>query len=357
MDTMNCYFSLCLLIIALCAAVPKATKANIIDAPITFNSTSHELFKQFLKTYDKIYASATEYTERYHSFKQSLDRHNVLNAGRSHPQDAFYGVTQFSDLTPKEFATSVLGHRSSKGQLRSSLNYYQQYSAKSDQSLVKDVPPQHDWRTHKPSVFSPVRDQGSCGGCWAFSVIESMETQYALKHGKLLELSPQQLIDCAGTPADHGCQGGNLFETLQWLNNSKQPVVLEKMYPYKGKNGNCKRFNSTSNTVTVSNFTHGSYHWDESPMLSMLYSHGPLSVAVDATSWQDYMGGIIQHHCYDMYDNHAVQIVGYDTTGDVPYYMVRNSWGKSWGLNGYVNIRIGNNLCGIANTVASVDVN
>lgn len=61
--------------------------------------------------------------------------------------------------------------------------------------------------------------------------------------GKLLELSPQQLIDCAGTPADHGCQGGNLFETLQWLNNSKQPVVLEKMYPYKGKNGNCKRFN------------------------------------------------------------------------------------------------------------------
>lgn len=90
-------------------------------------------------------------------------------------------------------------------------------------------------------------------------------------------------------------------------------------------------------------------------MIKLLAFHGPLTVAVDATSWQDYLGGIIQYHC-DPNRNHAVQIVGYDLSGDIPYFIVRNTWGPNYGVDGYLKIAIGKNLCGIAEEVSSIDV-
>lgn len=93
-------------------------------------------------------------------------------------------------------------------------------------------------------------------------------------------------------------------------------------------------------------------------MLKYLATHGPIVVAINAISWQNYLGGIIQYHCNDsQYSlDHAVQIVGYDLTEDTPYYLVRNSWGKDFGNDGYLKIKIGGNLCGIANEVAIIDV-
>lgn len=90
-------------------------------------------------------------------------------------------------------------------------------------------------------------------------------------------------------------------------------------------------------------------------MVRLLAYHGPLTVAVDATSWQDYLGGVIQFHCEDN-RNHAVQVVGYDISGAVPYYIVRNTWGTAFGLDGYLNVAIGKNLCAIAEEVSAVDV-
>ncbi|XP_072040187.1 cathepsin O-like [Amphiura filiformis] len=339
-----------LLLYVICTSV-RHVSTNTIDNNVT-SDQSYGTFKDFINMYNKTYSSSEELRARFDIFKQSLERHRALNAARTHPHDALYGVTQFSDMTPQEFSASVLGHRSLGGQKASALKPNFQFL-----KIVKDVDPKFDWRTHKPAVVTKVRDQGSCGGCWAFSIVECMETQYALKTGKLIELSPQQLIDCADTPPDHGCGGGNLCATLEWLLDTNQTMVTEKKYPYKAKTGTCKHYTSTD--VKVVNYTCRGYHdmtHQEDMMVSLLNHHGPLAVAVDATSWQDYIGGIIQHHCYDRYDNHAVQIVGYDKTGPVPYYIVRNSWGSKFGLNGYLNIKIGDNLCGIANTVGSLDV-
>lgn len=90
-------------------------------------------------------------------------------------------------------------------------------------------------------------------------------------------------------------------------------------------------------------------------MLKELAFHGPLAVAVDATSWQDYLGGVVQFHCENN-RNHAVQVIGYDLTGEVPYYIVRNTWGTAFGINGYLHIAVGRNLCGMAEEVSSLDL-
>jgi len=102
--------------------------------------------------------------------------------------------------------------------------------------------------------------------------------------------------------------------------------------------------------LTFSSFTH-----NEQEIVKLLAYHGPLVAAVDATSWQDYLGGVVQFHCENN-RNHAVQIVGYDLTADIPYYIVRNSWGPSFGIDGYIHIAIGKNLCGLPEEISAVDV-
>ncbi|KAG8592486.1 hypothetical protein GDO81_000522, partial [Engystomops pustulosus] len=89
----------------------------------------------------------------------------------------------------------------------------------------------------------------------------------------------------------------------------------------------------------------------EEKMMNLLIRFGPLAVIVDALSWQDYLGGIIQHHCSSGHSNHAVLVVGFDRTGNTPYWIVKNSWGTSWGIDGYVHVKMGKNICGIADFV------
>lgn len=93
----------------------------------------------------------------------------------------------------------------------------------------------------------------------------------------------------------------------------------------------------------------------EHEMIKLLSNHGPLVAAVDASTWQHYLGGIIQYHCFNEL-NHAVQITGYDLRGQIPYFIVRNTWDTGFGLNGYLHIAIGNNLCGIAEEISTIDL-
>ncbi|XP_033631305.1 cathepsin O-like [Asterias rubens] len=316
-------------------------------------------FNQFILKYERSYVNgSSEYQKRLGYFKASLGRHEQLNSLRVHPEDAIFGVTRYSDLSPEEFAATVLGKRSNNFASRAARPDFGLVNFRgSDGSLrANKLPLKYSLLDKKPSVLTPVKNQGSCGGCWAFTIVECLETQHALKSGTLYDLSTQQVMDCNNVTGDHGCTGGSLCGTLDWLQKSKEKIVLEKDYPYKGKTETCKHLEE-SGLVYQKNYTCQSYKDNEGEMVAKLFNHGPLVAAVDATSFQDYMGGIIQHHCTDRYDNHAVQIIGYDRSGDIPYYIIRNSWGTSWGLDGYLYIKIGGNLCGIANTVGSLDTN
>uniref|UniRef100_A0A673G789 Cathepsin O-like n=1 Tax=Sinocyclocheilus rhinocerous TaxID=307959 RepID=A0A673G789_9TELE len=176
-----------------------------------------------------------------------------------------------------------------------------------------------------------------CGGCWAFSVVEAIGTVSAKD-------------DCSYE--NEGCNGGSTVGALDWL--TKLKLVNEAEYPFKDEAGICQYFPQSHAGVAVKNYSAYDFSGQEEVMMSVLVESGSLVVIVDAISWQDYLGGIIQHHCSSHNTNHAILITGCDTT--VPYWIVHNSWGTSWGDNRYAYIKIGNDMCGIVDNVAAVFV-
>lgn len=286
-----------------------------------------------------------ELYQRLINLQSSLKRQAFLNSQlKKSNHSARYGINQFSDFSPKQFKERYLTARAGT-------------APKFDPSragfqIKTNNPPRFDWRDH--GVVGPVRNQESCGGCWAFSVVEAIESVSAKDGGKLQQLSVQQVIDCSYE--NNGCNGGSPAEALYWLIQTKLKLVNQAEYPFKAVAGSCQYFPRSHDGVIVKNYSAYDFSVHEEVMMSVLVESGPLVVIVDAISWQDYLGGIIQHHCSSHNANHAVLITGYDTTGEVPYWIVRNSWGTSWGDNGYVYIKIGNNMCGIADNVAAVFV-
>ncbi|NWH72252.1 CATO protein, partial [Piaya cayana] len=183
-----------------------------------------------------------------------------------------------------------------------------------------------------------------CGGCWAFSVVGGIESAYAIKGNNLEELSVQQVIDCSYN--NYGCNGGSTVSALSWLNQTKVKLVRDSEYNFKAQTGLCHYFGHSEFGVSITGFAAYDFSGQEEEMMRMLVNWGPLAVTVDAVSWQDYLGGIIQYHCSSGRANHAVLITGFDRTGDIPYWIVQNSWGPMWGIDGYVHVKIGSNVCG-----------
>uniref|UniRef100_A0A8C2GBR4 Cathepsin O n=1 Tax=Cyprinus carpio TaxID=7962 RepID=A0A8C2GBR4_CYPCA len=296
----------------------------------------------------KTFQQGNENNELYQrriNFQSSLKRQAHLNSAlKKSNHSARYGINQFSDLSPQQFKERYL-----TALAETAPNFD---PSRSGIQVKMNYPLKFDWRDH--GVVGPVRNQESCGGCWAFSVVEAIETVSAKDGGKLQQLSVQQVIDCSYE--NKGCSGGYPVRTLDWLAQTKLKLVNEADYPFKDKAGICQYFPLSHSGVAVRNYSVYDFSGQEEVMMSVLVEAGPLVVIVDAISWQDYLGGIIQHHCSSHNANHAVLITGYDTTGEVPHWIVRNSWGTSWGDNGYAYIKIGNDMCGIADNVAAVFV-
>ncbi|XP_069129562.1 cathepsin O-like [Argopecten irradians] len=312
-----------------------------------------DIFGTFLKyvdQYKKSYANHPgELHSRFNIFKDNLMRIEKLNQPNN-KSTAWYGINKFSDLTPEEFKVSYLTDLKPHHHPLKTQNHVTQ----TEKLYTLGIPEKLDWRDFKnKSYVSQVKNQNSCGGCWAFSTAEVMESMYAIqKHLTPPDLSVQEIIDCSLYNA--GCTGGDTCAAMEWLIDSHVPVVTDKDYPLTDTSENCKLLPTSSTGVKVMNYTCNSYLQNEHDML-MLLSNGPLTVSVDATLWANYQGGIIQHHCgYTI--NHAVVIVGYDLTGDIPYYIVRNSWGPDFGIEGYLHVKIGENMCGIAGHVSTLHV-
>ncbi|XP_022191794.1 cathepsin O [Nilaparvata lugens] len=334
----------------------------VIPVNIDKTNTKEErlLFEAYIKKYNKHYKNNTEeYHTRLRHFRNALENIDKLNSQHGKGDHAMYGLNEFSDLSPEEFSKRHL-RKVSAEKIRSHSHTRRKPSA--DETTSKPLlklpagilPDKVDWRTK--GVVTPVRNQKLCGACWAFCTIETMESMLAIKNGTLLSLSVQEVIDCAGY-GNQGCNGGDICSLAQWLKDNKIKVTKEKIYPLTLQDGTCKIQKAVSG-VQVSDYSCSSLVRNEDEMRRLLAFHGPLAVAVNALTWQFYVGGVVQFHCSgDPFElNHAVQIVGYDMTAPTPHYIVRNSWGPAWGDKGYVKIAIGDNVCGIANDVISLDV-
>ncbi|GAB0096886.1 cathepsin O [Sergentomyia squamirostris] len=314
--------------------------------PVYQNPTSHIAgeYERFVATYDRPYRyNPEEYQTRFLVFEKSMVRLKTMNESVwRYSGAATYGVTNFTDLSVEEFK-------------RNHLATYKQNSVKNVNVKSKirreDLPRSWDWRSK--GFVTTVKDQGVCGACWAYSVLGVVETMVAKANGRMAhDLSMQQIFDCIGD-RNLGCKGGDFVELLEFLIDENISLQEERFYRTSPL-GNCSRSGKLGNRVKE--FRCGNFVDNEDEILNLLANHGPLVAAINGLTWQNYLSGVIQHHCDgDMTElNHVVEIVGYNLTHEIPHYIVRNSWGKRFGENGYLRIAIGKNLCGIAQRVAAI---
>lgn len=287
-----------------------------------------------MSRYNKVY-TATEFSERLETFvenRRRIDKHNEGNHSFT------MRLNQFSDMTFDEFKKSFLwtapqNCSATKG------NYLRSNNLRPDSI---------DWRK-KGNYVSPVKNQGGCGSCWSFSTTGCLESVIAINKGMLVLLSEQQLVDCAQDFNNHGCNGGlpsQAFEYIKYNNG----LMTEKDYPYKAQESKCK-YKPELAAAFVKNVVNITLY-DEMGMEDAVATHNPISLAFEVTSdFMHYSHGVYSStRCHNTSDkvNHAVLAVGYGNENGSPYWIVKNSWGTGWGIDGYFHIERGSNMCGLA---------
>jgi C1A family cysteine protease len=294
----------------------------------SINGDVMSAFLDFQTKYGKSY-SDVEFPKRLAIFNNNLERVNKLNAEQIMlGGDAVHGVTKFMDLTPEEFHSTYLTYVPTNSTVQRPLLTL-------DGPLADTV----DWRTK--GAVTPVKDQGQCGSCWAFSATEALESYFFLKKGQLVSLSPQQITSC--DKVDGGCNGGWPYRAYEYVKGAGG-MESSADYPYtsgSGQTGTCK-FNAAKVVAGTAPSGYTSIQRSEAQLQTAL-NNGPASVCVAADAFQTYRSGILKS-CPGSID-HCVQAVGYDSTNN--YWILRNSWGTSWGEQGYIRVEMGRNLCQI----------
>lgn len=280
-------------------------------------------WSSFKTTFGRTYEHEAEEARRYEVFQQNMKRAAEFN---KMDDLGVYGMTPVSDRFPEEITTTL------------SIPDNFEFGPEPTAEEVSGLPASFDSRSK--GWIAAVRDQGQCGSCWAFSVASTMSANYAKKHGGSPPvLSEQQLVDCS--PSDNGCKGGWPLNTFTYAKNG---VELNSAYPYTAKTGTC-RFDKSKVKAKVS--TSGNVGKSVDAMKKAVYDHGAITVCVNAHKMQSYNGGIITSTGCSTSIDHAVNVVGWGSSGSTHYWIVRNSWGARWGEKGYCRFISGKNACGI----------
>lgn len=272
-----------------------------------------------------------EFTSRFEIFKANLI--DVL-ANDDFQGEHTMGITKFSDLSKEEFSKQYLTLRTPNGwcQPMKFLNN------------LESAPSSFDWRS-KGGV-SPVKDQGQCGSCWAFSTVGFLEAQSLIKNKKAVTYSEQQLVDCDNM-GDQGCNGGLMQTALEYVQSNG--IESDSKYPYTARDSTCK-YNKSSAIATVSNIKCYE-NVNNKTLQGYVASVGPVSIAVDASTFQFYSGGVL--NCRGSSLNHGVLLVGY--TADS--WIIKNSWGKNWGEQGFIRVKnVSGSNCGVGTYAVVADL-
>lgn len=324
-------YTLSLAIVGVVATVAVVALNTQPSAQTLFGSTADDVeYYKYVQKYGKSYGTKEEFQFRQAKFAANLEKingHNAQNAASFH-----LAANKFADWTPEEYKR-ILGYKNSGKKLRSNIV----------ELPVEGVPASVNWfTTANPKgqvVVNPPKDQGQCGSCWAFSSVAAMESSHALKTGKLVSFSEQQLVDCANSNVDpkyqsQGCNGGEMDDGFLYAETNAMNTEAE--YPYQGVDGTC----SAKKDGVFNTYAYVDVPQSNDDQFIAALARGPLSIAIEADTmvFQFYSGGVLDSKSCGTNLDHGVTAVGYGTEGNKDYVLVKNSWGASWGSNGFVKI-------------------
>jgi len=278
--------------------------------------------------------------------EEDQHRQNIFNANvafieSENAKDHTYtlGFGPFTDVTNEEYKETYLGY-AQPAELFEGLTHLGAHEYTEGEQLAASV----DW-VNKGAV-TPVKNQGQCGSCWSFSTTGGLEGAWEIGHGQLTALSEQQFVDC--DKSSMGCGGGSMALAFHWAKG--QALCTEQSYPYTARDGSCR-------SGCTQGIPHGGVTGYKSvglfgilpattAQLMSAVQQQPVSIAIEAdqASFQHYTGGVLSAACGTKLD-HGVLLVGYDDNS----WLVKNSWGATWGANGYVRLTKNGNECGILN--------
>lgn len=304
--------------IALLLAV--ITAASVIFTQVDRNSAVSE-FEAWKAHHSIKYSSSFENAYREKVFLENKLKAELHNADKFKTYEM--GLNQFSALTQEEFQQQFLGLVLPEN--------FESVESLSDDVEVGDV----DWSSQ--GAVTPVKNQGSCGSCWAFSTTGALEGLSKIAYGSLQNFSEQQLVDCSGSYGNQACNGGLMDNAFKYVRD--HGIVQETEYPYKAVKQTCQK--TAGGPFKISGFT----DIKDCNTLANAVAGRPISVAVDATNWSGYKSGIFNNCKASL--NHGVLLVGVASDA----WKVKNSWGASWGESGYIRVARGN-TCGICNVAS-----
>lgn len=340
---------LLLCVIAIADCICHAAVAARVEPSTTVSRTAGgdeammmARYKKWMAQYRRKYKDDAEKAHRFQVFKANAEFIDRSNAGG---KKYVLGTNQFADLTSKEFAAMYTGLKkpaaapSGAKQIPAG-SKYQNFTRLDDDVQV-------DWR--QQGAVTPVKNQGQCGCCWAFSAVGAMEGLIMITTGNLVSLSEQQILDCDESDGNQGCNGGYMDNAFQYVINNGG-VTTEDAYPYSAVQGTCQNIQPAATISGFQDLPSG----DENALANAV-ANQPVSVGVDGGSspFQFYQGGIYDGDGCGTDMNHAVTAIGYgaDDQGS-QYWILKNSWGTGWGQNGFMQLQMGVGACGIS-TMAS----
>ena len=323
-----------------------ATLACFAVSSASFTDAEYEGFwSEFMTEHGKTY-HPNEVLSRFKVFKNNIDYITAHNKNKASTAGYTLAVNSFADMTRAEWSRKYLGLNApvTKPRLTSA-------------PLLSEAsaPDAVDWVAQ--GAVTPVKNQGQCGGCWAFSTTGAVEGAVYIATGQLTSLSEQDLIDCASSYGNQGCNGGLMDDGFEYI--QARGDASEASYPYtvgtSGRTGTCSTTKATAaDGISAGVVTgHTDVRANSEAQLQAAVAQQPVSVAIEAdqSDFQFYSSGVFTASCGTSLD-HGVLAVGYGTDSGTQYWKVKNSWGTTWGENGYIrmqrNVASSSGQCGIA---------